>query len=135
MTVVVSFLCSDGAVVAADSMLTPSLGSVNVGHVGKGLAMDARLFYNAEPFRPSPIDELSDVRLVRSIELAPRGYLPAGSEGTVVAVHGAGEAYTVEFEEPFHALLLLEASKVAAIPGATPTDPASPLSRGEGEAC
>ena len=32
MTVVVSFLCSDGAVVAADSMLTPSLGSVNVGH-------------------------------------------------------------------------------------------------------
>ncbi|RYB03622.1 DUF4926 domain-containing protein [Lichenibacterium ramalinae] len=81
--------------------------------------MDARLFYNAEPFRPSPIDELSDVRLVRSIELAPRGYLPAGSEGTVVAVHGAGEAYTVEFEEPFHALLLLEASKVAAIPGAT----------------
>jgi 20S proteasome alpha/beta subunit len=32
MTVVVAFLCSDGAVVAADSMLTPSVGGVNVGH-------------------------------------------------------------------------------------------------------
>lgn len=32
MTVVVAFLCSDGVVVAADSMLTPSLGGINVGH-------------------------------------------------------------------------------------------------------
>jgi hypothetical protein len=32
MTVVVAFLCSDGVVVAADSMLTPSVGNVAVGH-------------------------------------------------------------------------------------------------------
>jgi len=32
MTVVVAFLCSDGAVIAADSMLTPTLGQLNVGH-------------------------------------------------------------------------------------------------------
>lgn len=32
MTVVVAFLCSDGAVVAADSMLTPSMGGISVGH-------------------------------------------------------------------------------------------------------
>lgn len=32
MTVVVAFLCSDGVVVAADSMLTPSIGNVAVGH-------------------------------------------------------------------------------------------------------
>lgn len=32
MTVVVGFLCQDGIVIAADSMLTPSLGGMNVGH-------------------------------------------------------------------------------------------------------
>lgn len=32
MTVVVAFHCIDGAVVAADSMLTPSLGGLNIGH-------------------------------------------------------------------------------------------------------
>lgn len=33
MTVVVAFLCSDGVVVAADSMLTPSAGNVPTGHI------------------------------------------------------------------------------------------------------
>lgn len=32
MTVVVTFLCDDGVVVAADSMLTPSFGGISVGH-------------------------------------------------------------------------------------------------------
>lgn len=32
MTVVVALLCSDGIVVAADSMITPSIGGINVGH-------------------------------------------------------------------------------------------------------
>jgi hypothetical protein len=32
MTVVVAFLCTDGIVVAADSMITPSVGNINVGH-------------------------------------------------------------------------------------------------------
>jgi 20S proteasome alpha/beta subunit len=32
MTVVVAFSCSDGVVIAADSMITPSLGGLNVGH-------------------------------------------------------------------------------------------------------
>ena len=32
MTVVVAFLCDDGVVIAADSMLTPSLGGMSVGH-------------------------------------------------------------------------------------------------------
>lgn len=32
MTVVVAFLCEDGVVVSADSMLTPSLGNLGVGH-------------------------------------------------------------------------------------------------------
>ncbi len=32
MTVAISFICVDGAVVATDSMLTPSVGGLNVGH-------------------------------------------------------------------------------------------------------
>lgn len=32
MTVVVAFLCTDGIVLAADSMITPSMGNLNVGH-------------------------------------------------------------------------------------------------------
>lgn len=32
MTVVVAFFCSDGVVIAADSMLTPSMGGMDVGH-------------------------------------------------------------------------------------------------------
>jgi hypothetical protein len=32
MTVVVAFFCTDGVVVAADSMITPSIGGVSVGH-------------------------------------------------------------------------------------------------------
>jgi hypothetical protein len=32
MTVIVAFYCSDGVVIAADSMLTPSMGNINVGH-------------------------------------------------------------------------------------------------------
>jgi 20S proteasome alpha/beta subunit len=32
MTIVVAFHCSDGVVIAADSMITPSMGGINVGH-------------------------------------------------------------------------------------------------------
>jgi hypothetical protein len=39
MTAVVAFLCTDGAVVAADSMLTPSVAGIAVGH-HKGLKVE-----------------------------------------------------------------------------------------------
>jgi hypothetical protein len=32
MTVAVAFLCTDGVVIGVDSMLTPSVGTLNVGH-------------------------------------------------------------------------------------------------------
>ncbi len=42
MTVVVAFFCSDGVVIAADSMITPRMGNVNVGHHhGKKIYMTA----------------------------------------------------------------------------------------------
>jgi hypothetical protein len=39
MTVAVGFLCSDGVVVGVDSMLTPNMGGLNVGH-HKGLKVE-----------------------------------------------------------------------------------------------
>ncbi len=81
--------------------------------------MDARLFYVAEPAERGGFDELDDVRLTEGVEVSPIGFLPAGTRGTIMAVHGNGEAYDVEFAEPFHALLSLEADKVEAVPGAT----------------
>src|SRR6266542_3728085 len=41
MTVVVGFYCSDGVVIAADSMITPSMGNLAVGH-HKGQKIFAR---------------------------------------------------------------------------------------------
>ncbi|MBF5093191.1 hypothetical protein F1643_00645 [Azospirillum sp. INR13] len=39
MTIVIAFLCSDGIVIAADSMLTPSVNGISVGH-HKGKKVD-----------------------------------------------------------------------------------------------
>ena len=81
--------------------------------------MDARLFYVVEPVARGELDELDDVRLTEDVEVPPVGFLPGGTRGTIVAVHGNGAAYDVEFAEPVHALLLLEADQVEAVPGAT----------------
>ena len=69
--------------------------------------MSNRLYFafGHEPQR-EPIEELSGVRLRQAID-CEGGRLPAGASGTIVAVHAAGEAYSVEFEEPFHALVSL----------------------------
>jgi hypothetical protein len=40
MTVVVAFFCTDGVVVAGDSMLTPRVGGISVGH-HKGVKVEA----------------------------------------------------------------------------------------------
>lgn len=68
------------------------------------------------PTRGEAIAELSIVALNHGIDLAPIGYLPEGTHGTVVSVYGKGAAYEVEFDEPFHALLTLEMTSVRAIP-------------------
>ena len=81
--------------------------------------MEARLFYLAESAERGGFDELDDVRLTEGVEVPPVGFLLMGTRGTIVAVHGHAEACDVEFAEPFHALLSLEADKVEAVPGAT----------------
>jgi hypothetical protein len=44
--------------------------------------------------------ELSVVEVVRDVETDDGQRVPAGSQGTVVAVYGGGKAYEVEFAEP-----------------------------------
>ncbi len=62
--------------------------------------------------------ELDDVVLLHGLSVDDR-ILPEGSEGTVVSVHHRGKAYTVEFEDPFHALIVVEAADVRGVPEAT----------------
>lgn len=58
------------------------------------------------------VPELSRVKL-RSAERTRDGrVVPADAAGTVVEVLAKGDAYMVEFVEPFHALLTLEARRL-----------------------
>ena len=52
--------------------------------------------------RDAPIPEHSMVDLSVSHTLKDGRVLPPGARGAVVFVHGGGEAYEVEFIEPFH---------------------------------
>lgn len=50
----------------------------------------------------APIPEHSMVDLSGGLTLKDGRILPPGARGAVVFVHGGGEAYEVEFIEPFH---------------------------------
>ena len=58
-------------------------------------------------------DELSDVTLNHAVDFEGR-ILPAGASGTVVAAYASGQAYEVEFEKPFHAVVTLDAADIHA---------------------
>ena len=49
------------------------------------------------------------VCLAGSLTLADGRTLPAGALGAVVFIHGGGQAYEVEFIEPFHAVATVSA--------------------------
>lgn len=66
-----------------------------------------------------PIEELSVVRLLAGVEVAPDRYLPEGTLGTVVSVYEGGKAYHVEFEHPFHALEIVAPDKLSLVAEAT----------------
>ncbi|ABY32852.1 DUF4926 domain-containing protein [Methylorubrum sp. SL192] len=57
--------------------------------------------------------ELDDVRVLTDVVTMDGDTIPAGTEGTVVAVWRGGEAYEVEFPEPMGALATVGASNVA----------------------
>ena len=67
----------------------------------------------------SSIRELSVVKLTRSIEIAPVGYLPKDTSGAVVSVYGDGEAYEVEFVSPHPISLTLIGADIEVVPEAT----------------
>jgi len=60
--------------------------------------------------------ELELVRL-RGQYTAPEGMLPPGAVGTIVYRHKAGEAYEVEFAEPFATVVTLKGDEVSAFDG------------------
>ena len=49
---------------------------------------------------PGVFAELSVVAMLREVRTDDGAPVPAGTEGTVVAVYGDGAAYEVEFDEP-----------------------------------
>lgn len=57
--------------------------------------------------------EHSVVRLKRPVDVKGRS-LPSGTNGTVVAAWRDGNGYEVEFFEPFHAVVTLEADDLSA---------------------
>lgn len=67
----------------------------------------------------APFEELSVVRLSKSVEIAPVGYFPVGTLGTVVSVYGAGAMYDIEVEDPVHALLTLQRGDIEPVPELT----------------
>jgi hypothetical protein len=70
--------------------------------------------HNATNLEPCVIAEQTVVRLLTDTDVEGR-VLPAGSTGTVVGVWLTGNAYEVEFYEPFHAVVTLKPKAIAAI--------------------
>ncbi|TXM71605.1 DUF4926 domain-containing protein [Methylobacterium sp. WL12] len=61
----------------------------------------------------APLQDLDDVRVLASVVTLDGDTIPAGTEGAVVAVWGAGETYEVEFSEPPGALATVDAAQLA----------------------
>jgi hypothetical protein len=59
------------------------------------------------------VPELSIIKLSLPVE-TKQGTVPAGSTGTVVHAYSDGQAYIIEFYEPFHAVATVEADAIAA---------------------
>ena len=57
--------------------------------------------------------ELSVVALKNPVDVRGRS-LPAGTRGTIVAAYSDGIGYEVEFFEPFHVVVTLEANDLSA---------------------
>ncbi|MGY2047677.1 DUF4926 domain-containing protein [Methylobacterium sp. JK268] len=64
--------------------------------------------------------ELDDVRVLVDVMTDDGDTIPAGTEGTVVAVWPRGAAYDVEFPEPMGALSTIEAAKLVRIGRSAP---------------
>jgi hypothetical protein len=68
----------------------------------------------------SSLRDLDDVVLTVALISDDGSTIPAGTEGTIVSVHGEGESYVVEFAEPLGALVTAEAHEVCAVKAPAP---------------
>ncbi len=68
---------------------------------------------DSAPGEARPVMELSIIKLRSPLE-TNEGTVPVGSSGTVVHVYGDGQAYIIEFYEPFHTVATVEADAIAA---------------------
>ncbi|BCM87051.1 DUF4926 domain-containing protein [Methylobacterium indicum] len=64
--------------------------------------------------------ELDDVRVTTDVTTDDGDTIAAGTEGTVVAVWNAGEAYDVEFPEPMGALATVKAADLVRVGRSVP---------------
>jgi hypothetical protein len=65
------------------------------------------------PAQARPVEEMSILKLRSSVE-TKQGTIPVGTTGTVVHAYSDGQAYIIEFYEPFHAVATVAADAVAA---------------------
>lgn len=66
----------------------------------------------------SGFQDLDDVVLL-TLAVTDQGHvIPAGTEGTIVSVHGDGSSYVVEFAEPVGALVTVQPHQIRAATGA-----------------
>ncbi|GJE58540.1 DUF4926 domain-containing protein [Methylobacterium trifolii] len=63
--------------------------------------------------RRHAIDALDEVTLAVAMRSDDGATIPEGSSGTVVGVWAGGNAFEVEFSEPFHALATVERAAIA----------------------
>jgi hypothetical protein len=69
-----------------------------------------KMLSSSDALRPFP--EHSIVALLSGFTLEDGRLLPPKTEGTVVGVWANGEAYEVEFDKPFHAVVTIPAAKL-----------------------
>lgn len=83
---------------------------------------DASLVYIASGDDPAAdaLPELTDVALVRAAVTDEGAPVPAGTEGTVVAVWGRGAAYEVEFAPPIVGLATVAAQDLRPVAARRP---------------
>lgn len=68
-----------------------------------------------DPAGSAPIGELDRVRLLSAVLGDDDQCIPAGSTGTVVGIYAGGDAFEVEFTQPFDALATVDGRSVVVI--------------------
>lgn len=86
---------------------------------GRFTGMSLEFAYQFRQATPrSGFKDLDDVVLTAAVMSDDGDTIPAGSEGTIVSVHGAGDSFVVEFAEPAGALATVMPYQMHSAPNA-----------------